>query len=347
MDGRDPTVTHRRSGSDTHTAVAVAEQPLAVSVVDRRKPVLVTGAAGLVGTHTCRELVRRGWKIRALVRTPGKAAARLGQYPLELRVGDLRDADVVAAALEGVGAVVHLAAIAIERRGESYESINTEVTRSLLHAARRAGVPRFIHVSQNGASSASPFRLLRSKGIAEDLVVASDRQWTVLRPSVIFGREDAFTMLLARLARLTPFVLPLPDGGRARFQPVSADDVARVIALALERPKTVHGRYALGGVAPLSLRQMSERILVAMSASRRIIAVPVAMLRPLIAIAERLLPHPPVTTSLLQLLRIDNVVPENALNEVFGIVPAPFAAEELDYLRGTTTRGAIAWMLGR
>lgn len=335
-----------RPAGDARTAVA--EQPQAVSV-DRRRGVLVTGAAGLVGTHTCRELSRRGWRIRALVRSPGKAAARLAHLPppLELRVGDLRDPGVVAAALDGMGAVVHLAAIAIEKRGETYETINTGATRNLVAAARDAGVERFVHMSQNGAASASRFRFLRSKGVAEELVMQSDRKWTVLRPSMIFGREDAFTTVVARLVRLTPWVFPLPGGGRARLQPVAASDVARAIALCLERPGTIGGRYGIGGPAVLTLREMSERILIAMHASRRVVAVPVALLTPLVALLERILPNPPATTSLLRLLELDNVVAENTLRDVFGIVPVPFAPEELFYLRRTTLRDALAWVVGR
>lgn len=335
-------------GRTGESRTAVAEQPQPVRI-DRRQGVLVTGASGLVGAHTCHELSRRGWKIRALVRSAGKAAARLAHLPppLELRVGDLRNPDVVRAALEGMGAVVHLAAIAIERRGETYEAVNIGATRDLLAAARDAGVERFIFMSQNGATSESRFRFPRSKGIAEDLVLESDRKWTVLRPSMIFGREDAFTTVIARLVRLTPFLFPLPNGGRARFQPVAADDVARGIAICLERPATIRGRYSLGGPAVLTLREMTERILLAMDARRRVVGVPVSFMMPLVALLERVLPNPPATTALLQLLDLDNVVAENALRDVFGIVPAPFAAEELLYLRRTTLRDSLAWVLGR
>src|SRR5688572_27527024 len=205
-------------GSAPQTAV---DEEASFAESGREKPVLVTGAAGLVGTHTCRELARRGWRIRALVRDPAKAASRLSHLPVELCVGDLRDRDVVSSAVSGTGAIVHLAAIAIETKGQTYEDVNTEPTRLLLEAARVAEVPRFVYMSQNGASSGSPYRFLRSKGVAEDLVARSDRQWTVLRPSVIFGPEDEFVNVLARLVRLTPIVFPLPGGGRARFQPIS------------------------------------------------------------------------------------------------------------------------------
>ena len=107
MDSRGP-YSYGSEGS----ATAVAEQPLALSA-DKKKPVLVTGAAGLVGIHTCRELTKNGWQVRALIRDPARAAMALGQLPVEFRVGDVRDATTLRNCLSGCGAVVHLAAIAM------------------------------------------------------------------------------------------------------------------------------------------------------------------------------------------------------------------------------------------
>ena len=92
---------------------------------------------------------------------------------------------------------------------------------------------------------------------------------------------------------------------------------------------------------------MVERILVAMDAKRLLVALPTALLRPVIALLQRVLPNPPVTTELLDLLKIDNVVTGNALRDTFGIVPTPFAPEELGYLGDITARGALRSLLGR
>ncbi|HKV52109.1 MAG TPA: complex I NDUFA9 subunit family protein [Gemmatimonadaceae bacterium] len=323
------------------TAVQAAEQPAPqASTGARSRVVLVTGATGLVGSHTCRELARRGWTIRAIVRSPTKAGERLAGVPVQTVLGDLRSSDTVRAAVRGVDAIVHLAAIAIERRDESYEDVNTGTTIALVEAARAEGVRRFVHMSQNGSSSASPYRFLRSKGAAQDAVQASDLEWTVLRPSVIFGPEDEFVTVLARLVRLSPVVYPLPGGGTARFQPVFVDDVARVIATALERPGSVRQTYPMGGPAALTLRQMIERVLLAMHTERVLIPAPVFVLRPLIAAAQYVLPRPPVTTSLLDLLAVDNTVGDAGVWSTFRVVPVPFAPEELTYLRNITVREA-------
>jgi NADH dehydrogenase len=327
-------------------ATAVAEQPLPLSA-DKKKPVLVTGAAGLVGIHTCRELTKNGWQVRALIRDPARAAMALGQLPVEFRVGDARDATTLRSSLSGCGAVVHLAAIAIEKKGESYRESNTAATERLISAARAENVQRIIFMSQNGADSRSPYPFLRSKGVAQDSVKTSGLRWTILRPSVIFGPEDQFVNVLGRLIRLTPKIFPLPNGGKARFQPIAADDVARVVRLCLEKKESVGQVYELGGAVPLTLREMTERILIAMGTGRMLIPVSVKVLRPIVALAQRVLPNPPVTSSLLDLLALDNTVAKNALTENFKIVPVPFAGDELQYLRRITARSALRSLFER
>src|SRR2546423_15480651 len=104
-------------------ATAVAEQPQPLGA-DKKKPVLVTGANGLVGIHTCRELCRKGWQVRALIRDPAKAAMALGQLHVEFRVGDVRDATTLRSSLSGCGAVVHLAPIAIDTTDGTYAAPN-------------------------------------------------------------------------------------------------------------------------------------------------------------------------------------------------------------------------------
>lgn len=336
MAGGGPSFSYGSEGP----ATAVAEQPLPLST-DKTKPVLVTGAAGLVGIHTCRELTRNGWKVRAMIRDPARAAMKLGQLPVEFRVGDVRDAGELRSALNGCGAAVHLAAIAIEKKGESYAQTNTAATERLISAARAENVQRIIFMSQNGADSKSRFPFLHSKGVAQDSVKSSGLKWTILRPSVIFGPEDAFVNVLGRLIRLTPQIFPLPGGGAARFQPIAVDDVARVIRLCLEKKETIGQTYELGGSVPLTLREMTERILSAMGLTRKLIPVPIALLRPVVALAQRILPNPPVTSSLLDLLALDNTVSKNALTEYFGVTPMPFAGDELSYVRRITVKSAL------
>jgi NADH dehydrogenase len=340
-------VQERVSGSPARAAAAVEEERPERESWRGSRTVLVTGASGLVGAHTCRELARRGWQVRALVRNRRKALRRLAIAGVEIATGDVRDRKALGDALDGVDAVVHLAAIAIERRGESYETVNRNATTILLEAMRAEEVERLIYMSQNGASSDSPYRFLRSKRAAEDCERESGLAWTIFRPSVIFGPEDEFVNVLARLVRLTPIVYPLPGGGKARFQPVAVEDVARAIGAALDGSHTERESYALGGPEALTLRQMVRRILVAMSTKRLLVGVPVALIRPLVAVAQRVLPNPPVTTSLLDLLSLDNTIHGASAWPELGITPLSFSPHNLAYLRRISAGDAIESLFRR
>ena len=122
---------------------------------------------------------------------------------------------------------------------------------------------------------------------------------------------------------------------------MAVSDVARAVGRVLADDSTIHHTYRIGGAAPLTLRQMTERILIAMNASRALFGVPVGAIRPLVAAAQRLLPHPPVTTALLDLLAIDNVIEPNDITSELGISPIPFAPEELLYLKKITVSSAL------
>jgi uncharacterized protein YbjT (DUF2867 family) len=311
--------------------------------------ILVTGGAGFVGSTAVRRMAGMGMPVRALVRDADKARRRLGDVagPLEIVAGDVTAADALPPLLRDVTAVVHLAAIALEKRGQSYEAVNFQGTVNLVDAANRAGVVRFIHMSQNGADSASPYRFLRSKGRAQDYVARAAPRWTALRPSSIFGPQDEFFNAIARLVRLTPVVFPLIGGGTAEFQPVSVDDVAEAIVRALADDGTVGQALDLGGPEVLTLGEIERRILRTLGARRLLVPAPVWLLRAPVGLMERVLPGSPVSGELLDLLAVPNTVPRNALVERFGMAPAPFAGEHITYLRRHTAASALDDLLGR
>ena len=311
--------------------------------------ILITGAAGYVGNNLVRLLVAQGQPVRALVHSPQKAAARLTDVreQIEIVAGDVTRPETLRPALEGVSAVVHLVAVAIERQRGDYERINTQGTVNLVDAAKAAGVHRFINMSQNGADSRLPYRFLASKGRAQDYVAASGLDWTALRPSVIWGPQDEFANVQARLIKLTPLVFPIVGDGSTRFQPVWVGDVVAVVARCLDDASTIGGEYALGGPEVLTYAQIVRRVLEAMGARRLTINVPVPLLRPVVKLMEVALPNPPVTTSLLDLLKVDNAVADNALTRVFGITPRPFTPENLSYMREFTARESLKRLLRR
>jgi uncharacterized protein YbjT (DUF2867 family) len=237
-------------------------------------------------------------------------------------------------------------AIALEKGGRTYEEVNHQGTVNVVDAASAAGVERFVFMSQNGADSSLPYRFLRSKGLAQEHVETHARNWTVLRPSSIFGPDDEFFNSIARLVRLTPIAFPLIGGGDAEFQPVSVHDVAEAIVRSLDDDGTVGRRLGLGGPEVLTLGEIERRILRTLDTRRVLVPAPTWLLRGPVFLMERLLPGSPVTSELLDLLAVPNVVPDNALVDHFGIVPRAFAGADIAYLREATVGQAIRSLLG-
>jgi len=300
--------------------------------------ILITGGAGFVGHNTVRRLVAAGKPVRVMVRDATKAQKRLADVIEQIEVvsGDVTDRQSLLPIMQGVTTVVHLVAIAIEKGSQTYEAINYQGTINVVDAANQAGVGRFINMSQNGADSKLPYRFLKSKGQAQDYVAEHAPNWTALRPSSIFGPDDEFFNAIARLAKLTPLVYPLIGGGTAEFQPVSVLDVAEAVVRSIEDDTTIRQELGLGGPEPLTLGEIERRILRAIDSRRLLFPAPAWLLRLPVFVMEKTLPGTPVTSSLLDLLAVPNVVENNALVDHFGMAPIPFQGEHIAYLKENT-----------
>jgi uncharacterized protein YbjT (DUF2867 family) len=202
-------------------------------------------------------------------------------------------------------------------------------------------------MSQNGAKADSPYRFLRSKGLAQEYVAKSGLDWTAMRPSVIWGPQDEFANVQARLIRLTPIIFPIVGDGKAKFQPVYVGDVVEAIVKSLDDPTTVGQEYELGGPEVLTYEEIVDRAMKALHTSRIKVHAPVALLRPVVGIMQAVLPNPPATTTLLDLLATENVVSNNALVSKFNITPTPFTPDNLGYMRNFNIFTTIGKFFGR
>lgn len=248
--------------------------------------ILITGASGYVGNNLVRRLVELGQPVRAMVGHPEKALVRLADIEAKVQIvkGDVTRPETLTEWMADVDTVIHLVAVAIEKGKRTYEAINTQGTINVVDAAKAAGVKRFINMSQNGASPDSPYRFLRSKGLAQDYVAKSGLDWTAMRPSVIWGPQDEFANVQARLIQLTPIIYPIVGDGKATFQPVYVGDVVEAIVRAVDDPTTVGKAYELGGPEVLTYEEIVDRVMKALHTSRIKIKVPVPLMRPVVAI---------------------------------------------------------------
>lgn len=197
--------------------------------------IVVFGGSGFVGRALCRRLAASAPACRVVVPTRRLAHAQaLRPLPtVDILQADVNDAAALPALLAGADAVVNLVAI-LHGRPADFEQAHVALPRHLVAACRSAGVRRLLHVSALGVAAEAPSQYLRSKARGEQVLRDSGLALTLLRPSVIFGAEDRFLNLFARLQRLAP-VLPLA-GSSARFQPVWVEDVAEALVQGLARP---------------------------------------------------------------------------------------------------------------
>lgn len=311
--------------------------------------IVVTGASGYVGSHIVKRLAETGKPVRALVRSRqwAEKEARLKGLSVEWVEADVTRPETLGRAMQGATAVIHTVAIAIEKGGRRYEPINYQGTVNVVEAAKAAGVRRFINQSQLGADSTLPYRFLASKGKAQEYVAASGLDWTAFRPSVIWGPEDEFSNTFARLVPLTPIIYPIVGGGQTKFQPVWVEDVVTCHVKALDDPATVGKEYELGGPEVLTLEEIERRTLKAIGARRLMLPFPLGITRMVVALMEALLPAPPVTRSLLELLAVSNVTTANAIGQ-FVADPRPLTPENVaPHMRQFRVGQTIAQFLGR
>jgi uncharacterized protein YbjT (DUF2867 family) len=301
--------------------------------------ILVTGASGFVGSHTVPALLAAGHRVVALVRTPTAGETVVGRLAVadrpnvEIRIGDVTRPASLGAALDDVDAVVHLVALPRDfNGGADMRLVNTEGTRAVLAAMTASGLPRLIHMSAMAVTDDPSLHYASSKAKAEALVRDSGLDWTIVKPSLQFGEGDGFFNLLASLVRMSPGIVPVPGRGTARFQPIHADDVARVILRILADPTTIHDTFDLGGPRYWTYREILSEVLTALGKRRAIVPTPVIVIRLVAATSERLHLPFPVATDQLRMLRIDNIGSLDLIRTRFGFEPRPMEGA-LGYLR--------------
>jgi uncharacterized protein YbjT (DUF2867 family) len=307
--------------------------------------VLVTGASGFVGSHTIPQLLRAGHRVRALVRDETAAAQVLGKLretgtgAVEFAFGDVTQARALVDALAGTDCVVHLVAIARDTTGgRDLERINFGGTVNVIEAMRTVRIRRLIYLGNMGIADDPRLKFASSKARAEATVAASDLDWTILKPSIMYGARDGFFNLVAPLVRRLPLIrfnpgiVPIPGSGGARFQPIWVEDVVRVIVASLERADMVRKSVELGGPRYWTYREIVQEVLRGMDARRLIVPVPIPVIALVAGIYERLGVWFPTSTDQLRQLKLDNTGPLTLIRDLFGFEPRDMTGQ-LGYLK--------------
>lgn len=279
----------------------------------RQTTVVVFGGSGFIGSHLVAQLSAEGVRVRVPTRRLVRARHLTSLPMVELIEADIGRAEPaqLARLLHGADAAINLVGVLHSKRGTPYgpqfRHAHVELPARIVAACAAAGVPRYLHMSALGADRDGPSMYQRSKADGEiaargDGSVAA----TIFRPSVVFGPEDNFLNMFARMQRWLP-VVPLACAG-AEFQPVYVGDVAQAYVHALRDPKTRHQVYALGGPAIYTLAELVRLAGRWSHHERPIIELPNWLGRLQAAIFEMLPGTPLMTRDNLDSMKCDNVV---------------------------------------
>jgi uncharacterized protein YbjT (DUF2867 family) len=215
--------------------------------------VFVTGASGFVGGVVVEELIERGYEVNALVHRRPIVSAAGRVHSIE---GNLFDPKALEKGMRGVSAVIHLVGIIFEHRfaGVTFDRMHLEGTKSVVDAAKVAGVKRYVHMSALGTRMDAVSNYHKTKFAAEQHVRASGLDWTIFRPSMIHGPKGEFMEMVNKwVKKQAPPFFAMPyfkgrrHGGPPQIQPIFVKDVAKAFVDALEKPKTVGEIYPIAG----------------------------------------------------------------------------------------------------
>ncbi|WP_321368061.1 complex I NDUFA9 subunit family protein [uncultured Desulfuromusa sp.] len=268
--------------------------------------VFITGGSGFVGRTMIRQLLNDGHSVCALVRTEGALADFDG---VEEVVGDTTRSETLQEQLSGCDAVIHLVGIIREIPSQrvTFEKLHVESTENILQAAVKQGVKRFLQMSANGTRSDAITRYHQTKWEAEEMVRRTSLDWTIFRPSLIYGPGDQFINMLAQLIKTLP-VVPVMGDGRYQLQPVHVTDVAAGFVQALEKQETIGKTYQCCGSQVFSYDQLLDAVAQGLGRGSgvRKIHQPLWLMKPVVA-AMQSIPQFPMTSDQLQMLLEGNI----------------------------------------
>lgn len=305
-------------------------------MANKDKIITIFGGTGFLGRHVVRNLAKEGYKIKIITRNPAKAYflkpyGDIGQI-VASKLTSTASKDI-ADIIKGSYAVINTIGILFEKGKSTFENIHIDLVKNIATACTQEKIHKFIHISALGIETSSS-KYAKTKLTAEQVIKEIYPNVTLIRPSVIFGKEDNFFNKFAKM----PF-LPLIGGGKTKFQPVYVGDVAKAVTTTIKRPLESK-IFELAGPETLSLKEVYQRI--SLFTSKKITAIPLPFfMAKIIGFFAGVLPIPPLTLDQVTSLQYDNVLSNN--NPTFtdlDIEPKPLNIILPTYLYRYTYQGS-------
>ncbi|MCX7682438.1 MAG: NAD(P)H-binding protein [Anaerolineae bacterium] len=291
---------------------------------------LVTGATGFVGRAVVRRAVAESRAVRCLLRPSRREQSLPPGTALSAVSASLDDLPALRTAVGGATAILHLAGEEDLWNGGLRED-HIAGTANLITVAQELDVQRLVYLSHLGADTASAYPLFRILGEAESLVSTSGLDYTIVQTSLVYGAEDVFTNMLVMLAKCCPWVMPIPDAGLCRFQPLWVEDLARCLLATVDSSSLSGRTIQLGGPEHFTFPQLVSEVLRAAGMRRRLLNVRIPFMQWIIALLDTFLPRTPTPFWWLDLLAVNGATDLMAVPRLFDFEPCRLT-NCLDYL---------------
>jgi uncharacterized protein YbjT (DUF2867 family) len=303
----------------------------------QHRNVLVIGGSGFVGRYVVNGLVERGCRVLVPARRRDRARHLIMLPTCEVVEADVHDDATLDRLAAGQDAAINLVGI-LHGTESQFERVHATLTRRVLAACAKNNVRRYLHMSALGADPNGPSMYQRSKGRAEQAVRGSKLAWTIFQPSVIFGAEDSFLNMFAKLAAIAP-LLPI-GGAEVKFQPVWVEDVARAFVNSLDNPATFGKSYELAGPKVYTLRELVQFAAAAAGHTRPVVALPDGIARLQARLMELMPGEPLLSRDNLDSMQRDNIASRQpyAPAPELGITATPMEPVASLYLAGLHPR---------
>jgi NADH dehydrogenase len=281
----------------------------------------VTGSTGFVGNHVLNAFLEQDHQVRALVRPRSEFKLKRPE-DVEKVTGTVGEVEDLVQGMQGCDAAIHLVGIirAFPSQGITFERLHTEATANVIAAAKEAGVTRILHMSALGAREDGPTSYLRTKFAAEELVRQSGLDYTIFRPSLIFGRGGEALKMFGDMVK--KIVVPIIGDGQYRFQPVSVTTVAQ----GFEKSLTLEGAKGqtldVGGPDNVTFDEIMDILARVMGKTIVKVHMPVYPLKMVTSLLQHA-PGYPLTTEQITMLLEGSTCDEKPFYDVLGLEPIP------------------------
>ncbi len=283
-----------------------------------RQTILITGGTGAIGSVLVDHLLSHDFKIRLLALPGDPIAGKYSEESIEVRYGNITESSSLKGICEGVSVVIHMAAIILTENDEDYDRINIEGTKNILDEAHQAGVAHFIHISSASViyTKTTPYSI--SKRVCERLVRESGVKYTIVRPTLVYGKKGGqeFDIFLSNLKKFP--IIPFIGRGDALKRPVYVEDIIDGLITLAKQPGGTGKVYNFSGGESISMIYFAKFCLFLMDTRYQMfLYLPVWLCKLSALLLKKVMIHPPLRWSMIAGVTQDaNLDPTDAIHDL-------------------------------